>query len=62
MNISGVVMYSGLTLPLKSRNNSVKSVAPSPNVIAVNKTVGGFDMLPSQTNRSPVNKVNKFYK
>lgn len=62
MNISGVVMYSGLTLPLKSRTNSIKSVASSPNVIAVNKTVGGFDVLPSGMNRLPVNKVKQFYK
>lgn len=60
MNISGVVMRSGLELPLKARNNSVKSIASSSNDIAVNKTVDGFDVLPSGTNR--FNKVKRIYK
>lgn len=61
MNISGVAMYSGLTLPLKSRNNTVKSVKSSPNVIAVNETVVGFDFSTSGTKCLPTNKVKKLY-
>lgn len=60
MNISGVVMRPGLKLPLKTRNNSVKSIASSLNVIAVNETVDESNVLSSGTNR--FNKVKKMYK